>query len=488
MFGRSSQQTVPLAPVGGNGQQYGASGAAGSASAVPAGAPTGVIPAGPSPAQALKIEVHRRLLENMDLAQARRMPREELQRECSRRIDQLLGEQRTPLSAPDKQRLLREVMDEVFGLGPLEELLRDPEVTDILVNGPHLIYIEKMGRLDETEQVFRDDAHLIQVIQRIAARISRRIDESSPMLDARLQDGSRVNAIIPPLALDGPAMSIRRFGKIPFDIDRLLGIGALTPEMSRFIEACVRCRFNIVISGGTGSGKTTLLNVCSRWIPHGERVVTIEDAAELQLQRRHVVRLETRPPNIESKGEVTQRDLLKNSLRMRPDRIILGEVRGAEALDVLQAMNTGHDGSMTTVHANNPRDAVRRIENMVSMAGLNFPVVAIRQQMASAINIMVHVARLTGGRRKVTNIAEVTGMEGDAFCLQDLFRFRQTSVNTDGHAVGHFEACGVRPQLLERIHSEGVELPQEMFRQRVLAPVGAGAGAAAAGPAVARAR
>jgi len=343
-------------------------------------------------------------------------------------------------------------------------------ITDILVNGPHLIYIERGGRLEETDLRFRDDDHLIQVIQRIAARVGRRIDESSPMLDARLADGSRVNAIIPPLSLDGASMSIRRFGAKPFDISRLIQVGAIHEDMTLFLEACVRCRMNVLISGGTGSGKTTLLNVLSKWIPAGERVVTIEDAAELQLQRRHVVRLETRPPNIESKGEVTQRDLLRNSLRMRPDRIIIGEVRGAEALDMLQAMNTGHDGSMTTVHANTTRDAVRRIENMVSMAGLNFPVQAIRQQMASAINIMVQVARLTGGRRRILSISEVTGMEGDAFCLQEIFRFRQTGLDGDGNAVGQFEACGVRPQMLDRILAEGVKLPGDLFRQRVMPP------------------
>lgn len=418
--------------------------------------------------QSLKGEVHRRLLENMDLAQARRMPRDELQRECLRRIDAILSDMRTPLSAPEKQRLLREVMDEVFGLGPLEELMRDPAVTDILVNGAFQIYVERMGRLEEATQTFRDDVHLLQVIQRIAARVGRRIDESAPMLDARLPDGSRVNAIIPPLALDGPTMSIRRFGAKPFDMVKLIEVGAVMPEMATFLEACVQARLNIIISGGTGSGKTTLLNAVSKWIPAGERVVTIEDAAELQLQRRHVVRLETRPTNIEGKGEVTQRDLLRNSLRMRPDRIILGEIRGAEALDVLQAMNTGHDGSMTTVHANNARDAVRRVENMVSMAGLNFPVLAIRQQMASAVNLMVHVSRLTGGRRKVVSIAEVTGMEGDTFCLQDIFRFRQTGLDGDGHAVGQFEACGVRPQVYERVVSEGIGLQQDIFRQRVL--------------------
>src|SRR4051794_12969262 len=396
----------------------------------------------------VKVNVHRRLLETMDLVEARRMPAEQLYRECSRRVDQLLNEQRCPLSAPEKQKLLREVMDEIFGLGPLEDLLRDPLVTDILVNGPHQIYLEKGGRLQECEHQFRDNEHLIQVIQPIAARAGRRIDESAPMLAARLADGSRVNAITPPLALDGPAMSVRRFGTIPFDIERLVGVGALTREMATFLEACVKCRMNILISGGTGSGKTTLLNCLSRWIPAGERVVTIEDAAELQLQRRHVVRLETRPPNIEGKGEVTQRELVRNTLRMRPDRIILGEVRGGEALDMLQAMNTGHDGSMTTVHANNTRDAVRRIENMVSMAGLNFPMHAIREQISSAINLMVQVGRITGGRRKIKSITEITGMEGEAVCMQDIFRFRQTGVDGEGHAIGQFEACGVRPQCL----------------------------------------
>jgi pilus assembly protein CpaF len=424
--------------------------------------------AGTASFDAVKKQVHARLLETLDLVQARRMPREQLLSECSRRVDQLLGEQKCPISAPEKQKLLREVMDEIFGLGPVEELLRDPLITDILVNGPHLIYVEKQGRLEETDLRFRDDEHLILVIQRIAARVGRRIDESSPMLDARLADGSRVNAIIPPLSLQGPAMSIRRFGKIPFDISRLIEVSAITQDMADFLAACVRCRMNILISGGTGSGKTTLLNVLSKWIPAGERVVTIEDAAELQLQRKHVVQLETRPPNIESKGEVTQRDLLRNSLRMRPDRIIIGEVRGAEALDMLQAMNTGHDGSMTTVHANSPRDAVRRIENMVSMAGLNFPVQAIRQQMASAIHLLVQVARLTGGKRKILSISEVTGMEGDTFCMQELFRFKQSGVDEDGNAVGHFEACGVRPQLMERILAEGIKLPQEIFRQRAM--------------------
>ena len=418
--------------------------------------------------QGIKESVHNRLLETMNLFEARRMPMEELYRECTKRIDRLLGEQGCPLSAVEKQQLIREVMDEVFGLGPLEEFLRDKTISDVLVNGPHQIYIEREGNLFRTAASFRDTAHMVQIIQRIASQIGRRIDESSPMLDARLADGSRVNAIIPPLALDGPSLSIRRFGTIDISSRGLIDLGTMATEMSGFLEACVHCRMNILISGGTGSGKTTLLNVLSRWIPNTERVVTIEDAAELKLQREHVVRLETRPPNIEGKGEVTQRDLLRNTLRMRPDRIIIGEVRGPEALDMLQAMNTGHEGSMTTVHANNPRDGMRRVENMVSMAGLNYPVHAIRQQMASALNIVIQLARLTGGRRKIINIVEVTGMEGDAILLQDVFKYTQTGVGPDGHAQGFFEACGVRPHLLARMEAQGRKMPPDLFQRRVL--------------------
>jgi pilus assembly protein CpaF len=361
-------------------------------------------------------------------------------------------------------------MDDIFGLGPVEEFLRDPTISDILINGPGAIYIERAGQLTRTPATFRDEAQLIQVIQRIASSVGRRIDESAPMLDARLADGSRVNAIIPPLALDGPAMSIRRFGTITVSAEKLIELGSLTVEMSAFLDAAVRAGANILISGGTGSGKTTLLNVLSKQIPEAERVVTIEDAAELRLQREHVVRLETRPPNIEERGEVTQRDLLKNSLRMRPDRIIVGEVRGAETLDMLQAMNTGHDGSMTTVHANNPRDAIRRIENMVAMAGLNFPVAAIRQQIASAIHLLIHVGRLVGGRRRIVSIAEITGMEGDAVCMQDIFVFRQTGVDATGHAVGAHEVCGVRPQILARLQAQGQQMPDTMFQRRILHP------------------
>ena len=418
--------------------------------------------------QKIKAEVHRQLLDVLDLNEARQIPIEKLHEQCCKRVDALLTARQYPLSGPDRQRLLREVMDEVFGFGPLEVFLRDPHVSDILVNGPHKIYIEKNGQLQSTKVTFMDEKHLMRIIHRIGSNVGRRIDESMPMLDARLPDGSRVNAIIPPLALDGPMVSIRRFGAIPIDIHRLLELDALTDEMSFFLEACVRCKMNILISGGTGTGKTTLLNTLSKWIPPGERVITIEDAAELQLQREHVVRLETRPPNIEGQGCITQRDLVRNSLRMRPDRIILGEVRGAETLDMLQAMNTGHEGSMATVHANNPRDALRRLENMVSMAGINYPIRAIREQLSSALDVMVHLQRLTGGSRKIVKIVEITTMEGETICLHDLFCFNQTGVDEAGNACGHFEACGVRPLLLNKLIAKGVEVSPELFQRRVL--------------------
>ena len=416
----------------------------------------------------MKARVHRRLLQVMDLNEARRVPIEQLHRQCAERVDVLLRDEKIPLSGPEKQQLIREVMDEVFGYGPLDEFLRDPFVSDILVNGPHKVYIERQGRLEATDATFLDNEHLLRVIRRIADNVGRRIDESTPMLDARLPDGSRVNAIIPPLALDGPSLSIRRFGTNPLDMERLIEIEALKEEMAYFIEACVRCKTNILISGGTGTGKTTLLNALSRWIPSGERLITIEDAAELQLQREHVVRLETRPPNIEGKGQVTQRDLLRNSLRMRPDRIIIGEVRGSETLDMLQAMNTGHEGSMTTVHANNPRDALRRLENMVSMAGLNYPVQAIREQIGSALDVLIHLGRLAGGQRKVVQIVEITGLEGDTICLHEIFRYNQKGVDDNGNAFGEFEVCGVRPQVLNRLKAYGVEMAPDMFQRRIL--------------------
>ncbi|MEN6626009.1 MAG: CpaF family protein [Candidatus Sumerlaeia bacterium] len=416
----------------------------------------------------LKGRIHAMLLESMDLAAARRMSMAQLYGECSRKIEVLLRQEQIPMSAVDKDRLMQDILDAIFGLGPIEDFLRDRTISDILVNGLNPVYIEQGGILARTGVRFTSEAELIQVIQRIANRVGRRIDESSPMLDARLSDGSRVNAIIPPLAIDGPALSIRRFGTIAISPDKLVEIGSVTGEMIDFLRLCVQSRLNILISGGTGSGKTTFLNVLSKWIPNHERIITIEDAAELQLQQEHVVRLEVRPPNIEGKGEVTQRDLLRNALRMRPDRIIIGEVRGVEALDMLQAMNTGHDGSMTTVHANSPRDALRRIETMVSMTGFNFPVHVSRQQMASALNILIHQVRLTGGRRKIQSIAEIVNMEGENILLQDLFRYHQTGVGPDGHARGYFECCGVRPRIMERLVAEGHKLPDNIFQQRRL--------------------
>lgn len=424
--------------------------------------------AGNAELQKIKSEIHQKLLEVLDLNEARQIPIEQLHEQCCKRVDALLTARQYPLSGPDKQRLLREVMDEVFGFGPLEVFLRDPNVSDILVNGPSRIYIEKNGQLEQTKVSFMDERHLMRIIHRIGSNVGRRIDESMPMLDARLPDGSRVNAIIPPLALDGPTVSIRRFGAIPIDIHRLLELNALTEEMAYFLEACVQCKMNILISGGTGTGKTTLLNTLSKWIPDNERVITIEDAAELQLQREHVVRLETRPPNIEGEGCITQRDLVRNSLRMRPDRIVIGEVRGAETLDMLQAMNTGHEGSMTTVHANNPRDALRRLENMVSMSGINYPIRAIREQLSSALDVMVHLKRMTGGGRKIVQIVEITTMEGDTICLHDIFCYNQTGVDEKGKACGNFEACGVRPLLLNKLLAKGVEIPPDLFQRRVL--------------------
>ncbi|RDV84061.1 CpaF family protein [Ammonifex thiophilus] len=363
----------------------------------------------------------------------------------------------------EQQRLAEELVQEALGLGPITPFLEDPEISEIMVNGPHQVYVERKGKLELTPVTFRDDAHVLQIIERIVAPLGRRIDESVPMVDARLPDGSRVNAIIPPLSLNGPVLTIRKFSATPLTMEDLIRLGTLTPSMARFLEACVKARLNIVVSGGTGSGKTTLLNVLSSFIPPDERIITIEDAAELQLRQEHVVRLESRPPNIEGKGAVTIRDLVRNALRMRPDRIVVGEVRGGEALDMLQAMNTGHDGSLTTAHANSPRDLLSRLETMVLMAGMELPVRAIREQIASALDLIVHASRFKDGSRKVTHITEVQGMEGDVIVLQDLFLFRQTGVGPDGKVLGEFVCTGIRPRCAERLAAAGVELDGRLF-------------------------
>jgi pilus assembly protein CpaF len=383
-------------------------------------------------------------------------------------IRELCQSEKGLLSSTEQERLMDEVMDETFGLGPLEALLKDPAVSDILVNRFDRVYVERRGRIELSDVRFRDNPHLRQIIDRIVGLVGRRIDETSPMCDARLTDGSRVNAIIPPLALDGPAMSIRRFGHKPLLLEDLIRNGAFPAVVMDFLAAAVQARCNVIISGGTGSGKTTLLNCLSRYIPGDERVITIEDAAELQLQQPHVVRLETRPSNIEGKGEVTQRELVKNCLRMRPDRIIIGECRGAETLDMLQAMNTGHDGSMTTIHANNTRDAMQRLEVMIMMAGYDIPTRAMRQMVASAVNIVVQASRLVGGKRRVTRVSEITGMEGDQIQMHDLFSFEQTGVDEDGHATGNFLCHGIRPRCADRIEHRGLTLPPDMFQRRVI--------------------
>ncbi|MGN6627089.1 MAG: CpaF family protein [Tepidisphaeraceae bacterium] len=416
----------------------------------------------------MKVRIHQQLVERLDMQGMRSMPPDVVRQEVRTLIRELCQNEKSLLSSAEQERLMDEVMDETFGLGPLETLLKDPSVSDILVNKWDRIYVERRGRVELSEVRFRDNSHLRQIIDRIVGAIGRRIDETSPMCDARLSDGSRVNAIIPPLALDGPAMSIRRFGSKPMQLEDLIRHGAFPAPVMDFLAAAVQSRCNIIISGGTGSGKTTLLNCLSRYVPSDERVITIEDAAELQLQQPHVVRLETRPVNIEGKGEVNARDLVKNCLRMRPDRVIIGECRGAEALDMLQAMNTGHDGSMTTIHANNPRDAISRLEVMIAMAGYDIPTKALRSQVASAVNIIIKANRLVGGRRKVTRVTEITGMEGEAVQMHDLFVFEQKGVDGDGHATGQFICNGIRPKCADRIEHRGIKLPADLFARRVM--------------------
>jgi len=417
----------------------------------------------PARAQEVKSAVHRQLIDKVDLEKLLFMPDSRARQQLLAVILQLVGEQGVPFSASERNRLANEVLDEVFGLGPLEPLLQDPTVTDILVNTAERVYVERGGVLEKTNVVFKDNHHLMHIIEKIVSKVGRRVDESSPMVDARLPDGSRVNAIIPPLAIDGPILSIRRFGAHPLTVSDLLEFRELTTVMMAVLEKAVRARLNIVVSGGTGAGKTTLLNVLSGFVSPRERIVTIEDSAELRLKQEHVVRLECRPPNVEGKGGVRQRELLINALRMRPDRIVVGEVRGEEALDMLQAMNTGHDGSITTVHANSPRDAIARIETMALMANLNLPETALRQQIASAIQIIVQVSRMSDGSRRVTHISEITGTSGQVISMQDIFLFQKLGVSPNGKVLGRFHATGIVPKFAEKLQAAGTPLETNLL-------------------------
>ena len=415
--------------------------------------------------QEMKARLHRTLINRMDLTKLSSLSADQVHAEVSRLAEIVLAQEAMPLSTSERERLVNDVQHELFGLGPLEPLLKDPTISDILVNAHDTIYIERRGKIEATTVRFKDDEHLMRVIERIVSSVGRRIDESSPMVDARLQDGSRVNAIIPPLSIDGPVLSIRRFGADPLRMAALIEHKALTKDIADMLQMVVHARLNILISGGTGAGKTTLLNALSAFIPENERIVTIEDSAELQLQQPHVVRLETRPPNIEGKGEVGQRELVKNSLRMRPDRIVIGEVRGGEAIDMLQAMNTGHDGSLTTIHANTPRDALARLETMIQMTGMRLSDRAMRQQIASALNMVVQVARLSDGSRRVTSISEVTGMEGETITMQEIFMYERTGVDKEGNVIGRFRPTGIRPRFAERLKSCGLQLPRVFFEE-----------------------
>lgn len=412
----------------------------------------------------LKSKLHMQILEKVDLTSLESMSESQLRQEISTLVETMLSENPAQINDVERKTLVRDIQNEMLGLGPLELLMADPSVSDILVNSYNQIYVERRGKLELTNISFSDDKHLMRIIDKIVSRVGRRIDESSPMVDARLPDGSRVNAIIPPIALDGPMLSIRRFSVIPLTMDDLVNTyKSLTPEMAQVLESLAKCKINMLISGGTGSGKTTLLNILSGYIPINERVITIEDAAELQLQQPHVIRLETRPPNIEGKGEINQRALVKNALRMRPDRIIIGEVRGAEAIDMLQAMNTGHEGSLTTIHANTPRDALSRLESMISMSGINLPHKTSRQQIASAITVIIQENRMTDGKRKVTSIQEITGMESEVVTMQEIFTYVQIGVDTHGNVTGHFQATGVRPKFTDKLLARGITLPDSMF-------------------------
>ena len=432
--------------------------------------PTPLRPADPKESnyEELKQRIHSKLVDKLDLSRVGELEGDTLRREIRMVVEHLCDTEDTLLNRNERERLVGEVLDETFGLGPLEMLLKDPTISDILINGPKNIYCERRGKMEKTSVVFRDNNHLMQIIDRIISKVGRRVDETCPMVDARMIDGSRFNAIIPPLALDGACVSIRRFGANPLKLEDLLNFRAFTPEMVMLMEGAIKARLNILISGGTGSGKTTLLNTLSSFIPNTDRIVTIEDAAELQLQQDHVVRLESRPPNIEGKGAITATDLVKNALRMRPERIIIGECRGAEALDMLQAMNTGHEGSMTTLHANTPRDALARLETMIMMAGFELPLKAMRTQIASAIDLVVQASRLQGGARRVTAITEVVGMEQDVVVMQDVYRYDKQGVDENGKAYGRFIATGIRPVFMSRLEAAGVRLPSSAFRERVM--------------------
>ena len=416
----------------------------------------------------LKQRIHQKLIGKLDLSKVGDLNGDVFKREIRGVVEMLCDSESNLLNRNERDRLVDEILDETFGLGPLELLLKDPTISDILINGPKNIYCERGGKMEKTNVVFRDNAHLLQIIDRIVSKVGRRVDETCPMVDARLEDGSRVNAIIPPLALDGAAMSIRRFGSNPLKLEDLLNYKAFTPEMVMLLEGAMKARLNIVISGGTGSGKTTLLNTLSSFISNEDRIVTIEDAAEIQLQQDHVVRLETRPPNIEGKGGVSATDLVKNCLRMRPERIIIGECRGPETLDMLQAMNTGHEGSMTTAHANTPRDCIARMETMIMMSGFELPVKAMRSQIASAVDLVIQANRLQGGPRKVTQITEVCGMENETIVMQDIFKFEKQGVDENGRAKGRFMCTGVRPKCMEKLEAMGIKLPASIFRERVM--------------------
>jgi pilus assembly protein CpaF len=412
--------------------------------------------------QDLRLRIHRKLIDTLDLTKLSNLEMERVRVEIRRILEDMVMAEAIPLSRADRDRLVMEVQHEVFGLGPLETLMKDPEISDILVNTHRQVYVERYGKLEKTDVQFRDDGHLMQIIERIVTRVGRRVDESSPMVDARLADGSRVNAIIPPLALDGPILSIRRFGAERLSINDLIQFNSLPPQIAEVAAACVKSRLNMLVSGGTGAGKTTLLNCLSNFIPENERIVTIEDSAELKLQQEHVVRLETRPANIEGQGSVTQRDLVRNALRMRPDRIVVGEVRGGEALDMMQAMNTGHDGSISTIHANSARDALSRLETMMLMAGISLPERALREQVASALDIIVQLSRLSDGSRKLVEFAEVTGMEGSTITTQTIFKFDQRGVE-NGKVIGEFTATGVMPSFMDRLERYGFRIPNTHF-------------------------